>query len=73
MAKAQIIEETNRLRSVKNKEYYRARVSQAKPVVKVIEQLEFRVKYTNIGIEAYGPNNPGGIGIAVIGFNNYIL
>jgi hypothetical protein len=36
-------------------------------------QLPFRVKFVNIGIEGYGPNNPAPIGIAVIGFNNYIL
>jgi hypothetical protein len=35
--------------------------------------LPFRVKFINIGIESYGPNNPPPIGIAVIGFNNYIL
>jgi hypothetical protein len=35
--------------------------------------LPFRVKFMNIGIEGYGPNNPAPIGIAVIGFNNYIL
>jgi len=35
--------------------------------------LPFRVKFINIGIESYGPNNPAPIGIAVIGLNNYIL
>jgi hypothetical protein len=35
--------------------------------------LPFRVKFMNIGIESYGPDNPAPIGIAVIGFNNYIL
>jgi hypothetical protein len=35
--------------------------------------LPFRVRFINIGIEGYGPNNPAPIGIAVIGLNNYIL
>ena len=35
--------------------------------------LPFRVRITNIGIPAYGPNNVPPIGIAIVGFNNYIL
>ena len=41
--------------------------------VAIKQQLPFKVKFINIGIESYGPNNPPPIGIAVIGFNNYIL
>lgn len=40
---------------------------------KIIPVLPFRVRFTNIGIEGYGPGNPAPIGIAVIGINNYIL
>ena len=40
----------------------------------VINQvLPFRVKFTTIGIDAYGANNPAPIGIAVIGYNNYVI
>lgn len=35
--------------------------------------IPFYVKFTNIGIPTYGPNNVPPIGIAVIGVNNYIL
>ena len=35
--------------------------------------LPFRVAFTTLGIESYGPNNPPPIGIAIIGYNNYIL
>ena len=35
--------------------------------------LPFRVRFENIGFLGYGPNNPAPIGIAIIGFNNYIL
>lgn len=41
----------------------------------VSEMLPFRVRFTNIGIEdqVYGPGNPAPIGIAIVGYNNYIL
>lgn len=41
--------------------------------VRVSQVLPFRVKFTTLGVNAYGPNNPAPIGIAVVGFNNYIL
>jgi hypothetical protein len=40
---------------------------------KINQTLPFRVRFSSIGIEGYGPNNPPPIGIAVIGINNYIL
>jgi hypothetical protein len=40
---------------------------------KVVDFLPFRVKFTTIGINAYGPNNPAPIGIAIIGYSNYVL
>jgi hypothetical protein len=41
--------------------------------VSLNEILPFRVKFTTIGIEGYGPGNVPPIGIAIIGINNYIL
>ena len=35
--------------------------------------LPFRVKFTNVGIVGYNPDNPAPVGIAVIGLSNYIL
>jgi hypothetical protein len=35
--------------------------------------MPFRVKFQNIDIGGYSPSNPAPIGIAIIGFNNYIL
>lgn len=35
--------------------------------------MPFRVKFTTIDIGGYSPTNPAPIGIAIIGFNNYIL
>lgn len=41
--------------------------------VLINEVLPFRVRFTTIGINAYGPNNVPPIGIAIVGLNNYIL
>ena len=35
--------------------------------------LPFRVRFKNLGFLEYSPSNPAPIGIAVIGFNNYII
>lgn len=35
--------------------------------------MPFRVRFTTIDIGSYSPTNPAPIGIAIIGFNNYIL
>lgn len=35
--------------------------------------MPFRVKFQTIDIGGFSPSNPAPIGIAVIGFNNYIL
>jgi hypothetical protein len=40
---------------------------------KALNVIPFYVKFTNIGIEGYGPGNPAPIGIAIIGVSNYIL
>lgn len=50
----------------------------AKPIdlsytAKALDVIPFYVRFTNIGIEGYGPGNPAPIGIAVIGLSNYIL
>lgn len=41
--------------------------------VKIKETIPFRVRFTNIQVPGYGPNNPAPIGIAIIGYSNYIL
>jgi hypothetical protein len=58
---------------IKNKSFSIATPSYKILNVKAEEVLPFRVKFTTIGIEGYGPNNVPPIGIAVIGYNNYIL
>ena len=58
---------------VKTSDYAVTTITSPQPTVKVTEVLPFRVKFTTIGIDSYGPGNPPPIGIAVIGINNYIL
>lgn len=37
------------------------------------KKLPFRIKFVNVQVPGYGASNVAPIGIAVIGFNNYIL
>lgn len=52
---------------------YTAKFIDVKNNVKITEILPFRVKFVNIGIEAYGSGNAAPIGIAIIGLNNYVM
>ena len=61
------------VRSVKASNFYGAKVVESKRTVKVSQKLPFYVRFENVLISGYGPSNPAPIGIAVIGFNNYIL
>jgi hypothetical protein len=58
---------------VKSYDYSIATVRKSKRYAKVDQSLPFRIRLTNINVAAYGPSNPAPIGIAIIGFNNYIL
>jgi hypothetical protein len=40
---------------------------------KIKQTLPFRVRFTNVMVPSYGSGNGAPIGIAIIGFNNYIL
>ena len=41
--------------------------------VKPQDILPFKLKITNVGIDAVNPLSPPGIGVQVIGFSNYII
>jgi hypothetical protein len=74
MAKAVIKDKIDqKLVSIKNARFFRSRVSESNYRSRINYSVPFRVKFINVGIEAYGPNNVPPIGIAVIGLNNYIL
>lgn len=61
------------LKAVNAFSYAIINVAKDNRTVKIDEVLPFRIKFTNIGIPGYGTSNPAGIGVAVIGLNNYIL
>lgn len=75
MAKAVIInQKPNRIGKIFDTDYPIAKIKDSgKRLAEIRYSLPFRISFTTIGIEGYGPNNPAPIGIAVIGFNNYIL
>jgi hypothetical protein len=52
---------------------YKTKIEYKKQHIKINQVLPFRVKFINIGIEAYGPNNVPPIPLQVIGYSNYIL
>jgi hypothetical protein len=39
----------------------------------LLYSIPFKIRVTNITVPGYGPTNVPPIGIAIIGFNNYIL
>lgn len=74
MASVQILDKDKKtLRSIDTVSYGIINIADKKRTVKVNEVLPFRIKFTNIQVPGYSKSNPPGIGIAVIGFNNYIL
>jgi hypothetical protein len=70
-----VISDKNQIDTVliQNKNSYRSIISQPKGTVLINQVLPFRVRFTDIKIPGYGPNNVPGIGIQVIGYSNYIL
>jgi hypothetical protein len=74
MASAVIfLKQKQKLRSLDTKDYPISKISEGRRTVKINEVLPFRVRFTNIMVPGYSASNPAPIGIAVIGFNNYIL
>jgi hypothetical protein len=74
MASVKIINVLNFRAKLKAVDYSIATIRYTQPFgVKVKDELPFRVRFSNIGITSYGENSVPPIGIAVIGFNNYIL
>jgi hypothetical protein len=61
------------LSSIKTTDFSKTKITYKSKNVHINEVLPFRVKFVNIGIEAYGPNNVPPIPLQVIGYSNYIL
>jgi hypothetical protein len=63
---------SNKVRSVSTIDYPKTNVLYSARLTKINEVLPFRIKLTNIGIPSAYSNVPG-IGLQIIGINNYIL
>jgi hypothetical protein len=61
------------VRRVERYDYAIAKVLFRPRTAKVNQSLPFRIRLTNVGVTAYGPSSPAPIGIAIIGFSNYVL
>lgn len=71
---AKVLGISNNLERIYSSDYSIASFTTSERFVSAFQDvLPFRVAFTTLGIESYGPNNPAPIGIAIIGFNNYIL
>jgi hypothetical protein len=68
-----IIDKPNKLGYVKTADYDSVSIRSNEGSSSVKDVLPFRIRFINIGIPSYGPGNVPPIGIAVIGFSNYIL
>jgi hypothetical protein len=59
---------------VASKNSFTSKVSENNRSADIIGVLPFRISFTNIVVPGYSyPNNVAPLGIAIIGFNNYIL
>ncbi len=58
---------------IKTDNYARSSIVDTVGTAIVFDELPFRIRFTNIIVPGYGPNNVPGIGIQVIGYSNYIL
>ena len=62
----------NKIGLVSATDYPKTKVLYSTRLTKINEVLPFRIKLTNIGIPSAYSNIPG-IGLQIIGINNYIL
>ena len=75
MATAVIVKTNNgKIAKAKAVNYGISKISYSAPFTsRVSDTLPFRVSFKNIQVPGYNVGSPAPIGIAVIGFNNYIL
>lgn len=74
MAKAVIVDASKtKVKIIKSKAYPNVKIKPEVRTVRIEDVLPFRVRFTTIGIEAYGSNNAPAIPFQVIGYSNYIL
>lgn len=73
MASVKISENLNKVKTIKSSSFPIFDIKKTSKVVAIEPVLPFKIKFINVGIPGYSTNNPAPIGIAIIGFTNYIL
>jgi hypothetical protein len=73
MASISIFEEKNALKSLRAQDFGIFFLKNKKRNFVANDVLPFRIKLTNIGIASYGPGNAAPIGIAIVGYSNYVM
>tara|TARA_B110000977_G_scaffold61119_1_gene82987 strand:+ start:641 stop:958 length:318 start_codon:yes stop_codon:yes gene_type:complete len=63
----------NTVVSITTEKTFSSSVSQTNNLANIVNVLPFRIRFINVGIMTYSADNPAPIGIAIIGFSNYIL
>lgn len=74
MANAVIINtDLHQVTQINSVDYAISKITDKNRFVKIDSILPFRVRFTTIGLEGWSSTNPPGIGLQVIGVNNWIL
>lgn len=71
----QVYRTTHRLAHAQIKELEKRsiRINDINHKAKIEEVMPFKVQFINVGVFGFSKNNPAGVGVAVVGYNNYIL
>ena len=71
----QVYRTTHRLAHAQIKELDKRsiRINDITYKTKIEDVVPFKVQFINVGVFGFSKNNPAGIGVAVVGYNNYIL
>lgn len=71
----QVYRTTHRLAhaQIKDLEKRSIRINDITYKAKIEEVVPFKVQFIDVGVFGFSKNNPAGIGVAVVGYNNYIL
>jgi hypothetical protein len=60
-------------RSIEKTDYLKSTIKEDYRHVFINSTLPYRIRFTNVIVPGYNPNNIPGIGLQVIGFSNWIL
>ena len=74
MGRAVIVGDTKRIvKKIRPSDFFNSKISFRSGRARINEVLPFRVRFMNVDNAQYTSTNPPGIGLQIIGVNNYIL